>query len=298
MLTSGLRQLSQKKPVSAAHPTLLSGKVKFNVFRRCTHACKFQPYNRRDFYKITLIVGEGNLQYADRGIFVDRPALLLSNPLMPYSWEPASPLQDGYFCIFSEDFVNPSTRARSLNDSPLFKIGRDPLIFLPSENQKFISDVFENMLKEMENEYPYKFDVMRNYVDLILHTALKLQPAQTELRPSNASTRITTLFVDLLERQFPIDSSGYSLRLKTPHDFAEQLSVHVNHLNRVVKETTGRTTTEHIAERIVQEAIALLRHTNLNVSEISYSLGFDYPPHFNNFIKKHTGKTPGELRTA
>ena len=39
------------------------------------------------------------------------------------------------------------------------------------------------------------------------------------------------------------------------------LNVHVNYLNRAVKEVTGKSTTTHITERIVSEAKALLQHT-------------------------------------
>ena len=77
---------------------------------------------------------------------------------------------------------------------------------------------------------------------------------------------------------------------------ALHLSVHANHLNRVVKEVTGKTTTGHIADRIVKEAKALLLHTNWNVSEIAYSLGFEYPAYFNNFFKKQTQQTPRSFR--
>ncbi|HQU84956.1 MAG TPA: helix-turn-helix domain-containing protein, partial [Pyrinomonadaceae bacterium] len=69
-----------------------------------------------------------------------------------------------------------------------------------------------------------------------------------------------------------------------------------NHLNRALKETTGKTTTELIAERMTQEAIALLKHTNWNVSEIAYTLGFEEPTHFNNFFKKRTQQTPTKFR--
>jgi len=74
--------------------------------------------------------------------------------------------------------------------------------------------------------------------------------------------------------------------------------VHVNHLNRSVKEVTGKTTSEHIAARIVQEASALLTHTDWNISEIAYSLGFEYPSYFTLFFKKHTGVSPNRLREA
>nr|WP_262903345.1 helix-turn-helix transcriptional regulator [Hymenobacter psoromatis] len=84
--------------------------------------------------------------------------------------------------------------------------------------------------------------------------------------------------------------------MRTPGDFARCLSVHVNHLNRALRELTGKTTSVHIAERITREAKALLQHTNWSTAKIAYGLGFEYPTYFNNFFKKQTGTTPSALR--
>jgi AraC-like DNA-binding protein len=84
--------------------------------------------------------------------------------------------------------------------------------------------------------------------------------------------------------------------MRTAADFARNLAIHVNHLNRAVKETTGKTTTEHIADRVIKEAQALLLHSDWNVSEIAYGLGFEYPAYFNNFFKKQTEVTPAAWR--
>jgi AraC-like DNA-binding protein len=100
----------------------------------------------------------------------------------------------------------------------------------------------------------------------------------------------------LLEKQFPVDSPRYTLVLKKASDFADKLSVHVNHLNAAVREITGKSTTAHINERILNEARSLLTHTSWSVAEIAFSLGFDYASYFNNFFKKHTGLTPMALR--
>ena len=54
----------------------------------------------------------------------------------------------------------------------------------------------------------------------------------------------------------------------------------------------------HISERIVAEAKALLKHTDWNISEIAYALGFDYPTYFNNFFKEHSGATPSSYRLS
>ena len=107
-----------------------------------------------------------------------------------------------------------------------------------------------------------------------------------------ASARITSLFIELLERQFPIENTTQILVLKTPKKYASTLGVHVNHLNRVLKENTGKTTGEIIASRINQEAKALLKQTQWNVSEIAFTLGFEEIAHFSNFFKKHNKQSP------
>jgi AraC family transcriptional activator of pobA len=102
----------------------------------------------------------------------------------------------------------------------------------------------------------------------------------------------------LLERQFPIETPSQRFSMRSAKDFAEKLAVHVNHLNRSVKETTGKTTTDIITQRLLAEAKSLLKHTDWNVSEIGYCLGFEEAAHFNNFFKKQTAYTPGSFRNV
>src|SRR5579872_4708488 len=99
--------------------TNASGQGHFNVFTR-RNCLKGSSYKRRDFYKISLIIGTGRLTYADKWIEVDRPALLFSNPVVPYAWEPVSEEQDGYFCLFTESFITQGHR-ESLQQSPIFR---------------------------------------------------------------------------------------------------------------------------------------------------------------------------------
>jgi AraC family transcriptional activator of pobA len=65
-----------------------------------------------------------------------------------------------------------------------------------------------------------------------------------------------------------------------------------------VKEVTGKPTTRHIADRIVGEAKALLHHTNWDVAEIGQRLVFEYSSYFNNFFRKHPGRTPLSFRKS
>lgn len=278
-------------------PTVNSGLGHFNIFERNAISVK-TPYSRRDFYKISFVIGTGTLYYADKWIHIDRPALLFSNPAVPYSWEPESAKQEGWFCLFTKTFIQAGERSGILQESPLFRIGSNPIFFMNQQQQADIGDIFRKMLKEIGSEYDYKYEVLRNYLHLIIHEAMKMEPGKRFEKLRNASSRVCGLFLELLERQFPIDNPHMQLKLKTAADYSQSLSVHVNHLNRSVKAITGKTTTQHIAARIVQEASALLQHTDWTISEIAYSLGFEYPAYFTNFLRKMTGCSPNELRNA
>jgi AraC family transcriptional activator of pobA len=269
----------------------------FNVFRmKEIDGINDAPvkYSRRDFYKIALIRGRNIYHYADKSLEVDGSALMFFNPQVPYNWE-GSGATDGFFCIFKEAFFAEKMRG-GVGELPMFALGGKPSYILSKPQDEHVSKIYEKMLEEIESDYPFKYDLIRNYVTELIHYALKMQPSESLYHHPNANSRITSVFTELLERQFPIESPSQRFNLRSANDFAEQLAVHVNHLNRAIRETTGKTTTAHIAERIASEAIALLRHTNWNISEISYSLGFEEPAHFNNFFKKQTSQTPGSFR--
>lgn len=295
--SESIQEFYQRVP--QANPSNLSptnaGAGHFNVFSR--NSCYWTtPYIRRDFYKVSLIIGTGKLYYADKWIDINQPALLFSNPMIPYSWEITSEQQEGWFCLFTESFLDRYERKETLAESPLFKIGGNPIYFLNERQLTELSGIFQRMMDEMASDYTHKYDLLRTYLHLIIHEAMKMQPTERFEKHTNASARITSLFIELLERQFPIDTPENALQLKTANDYANSLSVHVNHLNRSVKEITGKTTTEHISARIIKEAQALLKHTDWNIAEIAYSLGFEYPTYFNIFFKKHTGVTPNAVR--
>lgn len=86
------------------------------------------------------------------------------------------------------------------------------------------------------------------------------------------------------------------MELRYPSQFAEQLNVHVNHLNRALKETINKTTTQIIAIRVLYEAKKLLDQTDWNIADIAYGLGFREVTHFNSFFKKRTQVSPTGYR--
>ncbi len=273
----------------------------FNVFKIKDMVAKVKktgtmPYNRRAYYKISLISGHNVAEYADKVIDIEKNALLFATPKIPYNYVPQDENQSGSFCIFTEEFLVKNKSGVVPEDLPIFQPNGYPVFQLTNEETEEIAAIFKKMHKELSSDYIYKYDLLRNYVLELIHYGQKLQPATAIYPMHNASARVSSLFIELLERQFPIESPHQKLSLRTAKDYADRLSVHVNHLNKVLKENTGKTTTDMITGRIVQEAKILLKQTNWNVSEIAYSLGFEEVAHFSNFFRKQTTMSPANFR--
>jgi len=255
------------------------------------------PYNRRSYYKISMIIGRNKAEYADKVVDIQKNALLFATPKIPYHYVPQDEEQTGSFCIFTDEFLVQSKSGVVLDDLPIFQPGGLPIFQLTDGAVADITYIFDKMHKELASDYAYKYDLIRNYILELIHYGQKLQPATALYPLHTASARVSSLFIELLERQFPIETPGQKLHLRTAKDYADRLAVHVNHLNKVLKENTGKTTTDIISGRIIQEAKILLKQTDWNISEIAYSLGFEQVAHFSNFFRKQTALAPMAFRS-
>jgi len=251
---------------------------------------------RRDFYKIKLLrQADGVLHYGDQQVAVQGNALLFVNPQLPYSWQPVGPPYAGYACLFAEHFVTPHLKTASVAHSPLFSVGAVPVLPLSLVVADRLSQLFELLVQALASDYTGRYEVASSYLHLVLHEALQLQPAPVVV-PGTAAARLSTRFLTLVEQQFPVASPQRPLGLRTAAEYARQLAVHPNHLNKALKEATGKTTTEHLASRLADEARALLHHSDWSPAEIGYCLGFEHPANFAAFFKKQTGLPPVAYR--
>jgi AraC family transcriptional regulator, transcriptional activator of pobA len=270
----------------------------FNV-KLATIPTRKTPFNRRDYFKICLCSGtgkgKGTLVYNDQEINLHSPSLIFTNPSVPASIEINYSTVSRYGCIFNKQFIEGQIPPDVQYASPLFNPSLYPVIKLTEEERDRLHGYFHEMQLLQESDYPYKWEMVRNILQLLIHEGIRLQQKQI-LQPVIVRDRLVNAFFSLLNQQFPVDSPENSLKLLTPAHFADLLHVHVNHLNSVVKKYSGKSTRTIIHERIVTEAKALLRNTNWNIAEIAYALGFEYPSHFNKYFKQFAAVTPAEFR--
>lgn len=253
------------------------------------------PYACRAFYKISFLTGKSRAEYPDRTLEITQPSLIFSTPKSPFTWWPIGN-QSGQFSVFTAEFLHPTKSGVILDELPIFKSPEHPVYALTESQATRVQGIFDHMKAEITSNYAYKYDLLRAYTLELVHIGQKMQSA-TMLHPNHSAfARTTSLFIEVLERQFPLENPQQKIALRTAKQFADYLSVHVNHLNKVLRESTGLTTTELISGRIVQEARALLLHTDWTIAEIADSLGFSDFAHFAKFFKSETSFSPGAFR--
>jgi AraC-like DNA-binding protein len=272
----------------------------FGVYRiedRMSDGQSLPMHVRRNFFKIMLFSGDNQFRYNNETIPVTGNTLLFFHPNEPYSYEALLPGTGGYFCVFRSEFFQEKLRI-DLDRLPLFHTTAKPVFSLSPDNYQEVENLFRKMLRENQGDYIYKYELIRNYVSELFYLAMKMAPPENLFQPVDAGKRLTLLFLDLLEQQFPIENPADLFQLRTPGDYANTLHVHVNHLNRAIKKTTGKTTSQHIFDRLLSEAKVLLKHTDWSISDISRVLGFDDLAHFHKFLKKHAGVGPAAFRAV
>lgn len=267
----------------------------FNVFYQNEYSgSRSITYGLQDFYAISLVDGPIEVHYGDRVINCPQNGLFITNPKTPFSWELLGDKPNGFCCVFSASFFE---ECKFIREYPLFKKEYTPVFSLSKSQLKEISEIYMLMVQELDSDFVYKYDVLRNLVLDLIYRALKVNPPAKNI-PADATgeSRIASAFTALLDQQFPIESPKLRMKLRFPAEFSDELSVSINHLNRILKTFTGKTTSQLIADRIIYESKIMVRHSTWSFGEIAASLGFDYPQHFTSFFKKHVKFTPKEFR--
>lgn len=273
----------------------------FNVFniskiRQTFSNTPPEPYQCRTFYKVSLLLGRSKIGYPDGIIELTQPTLVFTTPKSPVTWLPEE-LQSGMFCVFTPEFLHPTRSGVVLDELPIYKSPEHPVFSLQKSDVKKVKEIFAKMQDTIASTYAYKYDLLRAYSLELIHLGQQLQ-STIMLHPNHSNfARTTSMFIELLERQFPLENPHQKIELRSPKDYAEKLSVHVNHLNKILKETTNLTTSALIAGRILKEAQILLRQTNWTIAEIADSLGFSDFAHFAKFFKQETSISPGAYRS-
>jgi AraC family transcriptional activator of pobA len=136
---------------------------------------------------------------------------------------------------------------------------------------------------------PESAELRRHLLASVLLWAQRWREAQLEGRgASGPDVELHREFVELLERDFA-----------TSHEaghYAAELGTTTGTLSRLLTRLTGRSTKQLIMDRVILEAVRLLRFSDLSIKEIAARLGFTDQFAFSKAFKRQRGEAPLDFR--
>jgi AraC family transcriptional activator of pobA len=205
-----------------------------------------------------------------------------------FAFESGVDQNQGYLCNFHPDFfLGPLAFGGRPPEFEFLSVWGNPRISLPDETAGFVRGLMDRMLQDYRAHALTHADLLQAYlVALLREINQAYQPAVAN--GAAAGTHLANRFRELLFAQFKTQ--------QLVADYAAQLCVSPNHLNKVVKAATGKSPTRWIAEAVVLEAKVLLHQSTLAVGEVAAEVGLSDASYFSRLFKKHEGLTPLEFR--
>jgi AraC family transcriptional activator of pobA len=249
---------SHSLPVSYSAQITIAEPAYFSVFRLNEYpGSQAAETSRNDLYKIQLLTkGRSQFHYHEQPCRAVADCILFLKPAEISSWKENTAEQEGYCCTFSPSFFAfNAAHLKALQDNILFN---NPVLRLSPVQATIFRDLFIKLHLEFNDILQYNTEMLRLYLHIILIEAGRAYNHQAaQLKASADAAHVTARFQQLLEEEADKVIQGNELRMKTVKQLADQLAVHLRHLNNCVKSVTGKTPGEIIKNRLKQEAPVL-----------------------------------------
>jgi AraC family transcriptional regulator, transcriptional activator of pobA len=194
---------------------------------------------------------------------------------------------NGFTCHFHSDIlIGKFGNKDLLNHFEFLKVWGNPHIVLNESNSKFVLNLFNRIFLEYTANGIKNIELIQAYLFALLAEINNNYKANSIGNYSSAIS-ITNKFKEALFS---------SKAQKKVSEYASELNITTNHLNKSVKSVTGKSPAKWIISTIVTEAKYLLYQTNLTISEIAQEVGHFDQSYFSRLFKKTEGVTPQEFR--
>jgi len=165
--------------------------------------------------------------------------------------------------------------------APYFGSGNYNKVLLIERLRKFATFGDESLFRSAAHN-----SIESIILDAHLHTNHQYLPHEERI----ASVSIVNRFTVILQRDFKIH--------KSVSYYADVLRISSRKLTEMTEYVYGKSAKQIIIEKTAAECEKAIKFSKMTLSEIAFDLGFKDEGNFTNFVKKHLGKKPSEMRSA
>lgn len=250
-----------------------------------------------DLYVISMKRGCNNLIYGQQKYDFDEGLMAFLSPgQILRGNENGIPAQlEGWMLFIHPDFLWNTTLASKIKKYEYFGYATHEALFLSDKEENVINNIIRNIRTEYHaNIDQFSQDIIIANLETLLNYAERFYQRQfitRKIANHQILERLENLLSDYLNNEALLSKGA-----PTVQHLADVLNISTKYLSSLLKQLTGQTTQQIIHEKLIEKAKEKLSTTNLTVSEIAYSLGFEHSQSFNKLFKSKTNQSPLEFR--
>lgn len=251
----------------------------------------FHKPHRHNFFLCVLFTQGSGIHEIDFETYAVKPGcVFFLRPGQTHFWQFNTSPQ-GYIFFHTQEFFELHFTNTKLDQFPFYYSFKNlPIVNITLDQILAVKSQFREINQEYYSDLPLKRQKLASllntvYIDLSRHY-IELEPKKEVVSMSYISTlRALEKLIDL-----------YYKEQKSAKFYAEALNISSKHLNRILRTTLNKTTTQIISERVMLEAKRLMVHSYNTLAEISEILGYEDYAHFSKVFKKNNGITPKSFK--
>jgi AraC family transcriptional regulator, transcriptional activator of pobA len=240
------------------------------------------PHNHNYYELIWLTKGNAVLRIDMQEYAVGSNTIFCVMPNQTHQFN-IEPGMEGFIFSFTDSFFKTSESDFDLGtQAELLRLfSKDQSTQITDDAEEDIKAVVLKMIKEFDSWNGHCVQLLKEWFKIFLIYLAKMLDEHVQSAENSREAELAGNFMELLDKEFK--------EKKMVAEYAAQLLVTPNHLNRVVKKITGMSAGHQIRQRVVLEAKRMGRYSGAGMKEIAYQLGFLDIAHFSRFFKTFSG---------
>ncbi|MDF7813899.1 response regulator transcription factor [Hymenobacter sp. YC55] len=203
----------------------------------------------------------------------------------------------GWMLFIHPDFLWNTPLAKKIKQYDFFDYSTHEALFLSEKEELIIDGIVDNIKSEYHSNIDkFSKQIIISHIENLLSYAERFYGRQFITREKNNHYILEKLEAVLSDHFSDNDMSVQ--QLPTVHYISDKLNVSPGYLRTLLKNLTGKTTQQHIHDKLVEKAKEKLSTTSLSVSEIAFCLGFEHHQSFSKLFKSKTKQSPLEFRQS
>ena len=183
-----------------------------------------------------------------------------------------------YGIVFHPDLIHGTALGKSIKNYTFFSYAVNEALHLSEQERGIVMDCLEKISIELEHAIDkHSKPLIAMNIELLLNYCMRFYERQFISRSNanrDALTKFEQLLGDYFQSKLPMHDGLPSVKY-----FADKICLSSNYFGDMVKKETGKTPQECIQEKVIELAKEHIVNTDETVSEIAYTLGFQYPQH-------------------